>query len=499
MIELKDVSFIYEDFENSGNGIKDINLKINEGECIVLCGVSGCGKTTLTRLLNGLIPHFYKGELTGQVLVEGCDVAAQPIAVTAKKVGSVFQNPRTQFFNVDTTSELAFGCENQGMPPEDIVGRIHEAKEAFSLDPLMDRSIFELSGGEKQRIACGSVYAVHPDVFVMDEPSSSLDGPAVHRLGHVIKTLKAMGKTIILSEHRLHYLKDFADRFVYMEEGYIKDIYEREAFLALKEEERWAMGLRTLSLETMTGLPYKEADLCHGITMENLSFKRGNREILNIPSLTLHKDEVVALIGHNGAGKSTFAHCLCGLHKFKGSIKQEGQQLKNKALTARSFMVMQDVNAQLFGESVEDEVTLNLRDAAKAEEVEVLLKRLNLLEHRERHPMALSGGQKQRVAIASAALAAKDILIYDEPTSGLDFGNMARMSQLIGDMEAHTYCTLIITHDPELILSTCHRVIHLEEGLIKDWYPLDEAGIEKVKNYFIEEMSHCDVEEGAAV
>ncbi|WDV46670.1 ABC transporter ATP-binding protein [Clostridiaceae bacterium M8S5] len=483
MVKIENVSFFYEDIDNKKRGIKNINLHIKKGECVVLCGVSGCGKTTLTRLINGLIPNFYKGELTGDIIVNGEKLKDKPISKTSKLVGSVFQEPATQFFNVDTTSELAFGCENQGMDVTDILKRIEDAKEVFKLHNLINRSIFNLSGGEKQRIACGSVYATYPEIVVLDEPSSSLDADSIKRLSEVIEKFKEMGKTIIISEHRIHYLKHIADKFVYMRKGEVRQVYLAKEFLKLKPEFLSELGLRTLDIKSLKGDCFNNIKKTESIKITNLAFSRKKNKILDIKDLKLYKNEIVALVGHNGAGKTTFAHCLCGLLKHKGSIYQGSIKLNNKQRVSQSFMVMQNVNSQLFTESVKEEITLKL-DNVSIEAVEETLNKLGLSKEIESHPMALSGGQKQRVAIASAAMANKDILIYDEPTSGLDYQNMGKMSKLIDDMKEKTHCTIIITHDPEFILKTCHRIIHLENGSIKDCYALDKIGIEKIKDYF---------------
>lgn len=485
MINFKGVWFRYESQADTSEGISELNLNIEQGECVVLCGVSGCGKTTVTRMINGLIPHFFPGDFQGQVKVDGFSNSDQTLAQIAQSVGTVFQNPRTQFFNVDTTSELAFGCENLGLDPTEIKKRIGEAVSAFQLENLLDRSIFKLSGGEKQRIACGSVYATYPDIFVLDEPSASLDSRSIAQLQAVIHELKRLGKTIVVSEHRLYYLSDIADRFVYMENGRISGDYSAEDFKRIPEHRRREMGLRTMDLSNLEGRPYAAPEGQDGLRVEKLLFKRGKREILNIPQLQLNRDEVVALIGHNGAGKSSFAHCICGLERFSGHIRESGKQLGSKALVRRSFMVMQDVNSQLFTESVREELILNTINPGE-EAVDEILSRLNLLEEKERHPNALSGGQKQRVAMASAMIAGKDILVYDEPTSGLDYANMLRMSSLIGEMERNTSCTLIITHDLEFILATCHRVIELDGGRVTESYALDDEGILKLKEYFLQ-------------
>ena len=212
MIQLSNVNFKY---SNSQSGaLKDISITIHEGECILLCGDSGCGKTTITRLINGLIPHFYDGELTGSVKVADMDVSKEEIYTISKKVGSVFQNPRSQFFCLDTSSELAFGCENLGMPVEQINERIEHVVREVELENLVDRDIFKLSGGEKQRIACGSVAAMLPDIIVLDEPTSNLDIESIEILKHILMLWKKHNKTIIIAEHRLYWLKDVCDRAV---------------------------------------------------------------------------------------------------------------------------------------------------------------------------------------------------------------------------------------------------------------------------------------------
>ncbi len=173
MIEFENVSFSYTGQEHGG--LHDINLKISDGEFVLFCGRSGCGKTTITRLVNGLIPQFYQGELHGRVLVDGQEISNIPMYQIAAKVGSVFQNPRTQFFNVDTDSEIAFGIENEARPPEKLAERVEQTTEDLHIQKLRNRNIFELSGGEKQKIAFASVYAMNPQIYLLDEPSSNLD------------------------------------------------------------------------------------------------------------------------------------------------------------------------------------------------------------------------------------------------------------------------------------------------------------------------------------
>ena len=213
MIELENVSFSYDGQEH--DGLHDINLKILDGECVLFCGRSGCGKTTITRLVNGLIPQFYQGELHGRVLVDGQEISNLPMYQIAAKVGSVFQNPRTQFFNVDTDSEIAFGIENEARPPQELAERVEQTTEDLHIQKLRSRNIFELSGGEKQKIAFASVYAMNPKIYLLDEPSSNLDMTSIQELKEHLRLIKSQGKTILIAEHRLYYLMELADRIVY--------------------------------------------------------------------------------------------------------------------------------------------------------------------------------------------------------------------------------------------------------------------------------------------
>ncbi len=489
MIKIEDVSFRYAGENKGGNGIKNINLTINKGEFVVLCGKSGCGKTTLTRVINGLIPHFYEGEMEGCAYIDGANVTEQPLSDISTLVGSVFQNPKSQFFHVDTTGELLFGCENHNMSKELMEERLNETADVLKIRPLLNRNIFELSGGEKQQIACGSIYASDPEIFVMDEPTSNLDRKAINRLHQILARLKDEGKTIVVSEHRLYFLMDLADRFIYINEGKVEGEFTADEFKKLPNETLSEMGLRTTDLSGVAGKPLEVKASKPVITISDLSCQRDNSNILDVDDLKLPSKSVVAFIGDNGTGKSTLAEALCGVLGSMGTVSIDGKVLDDKQRAKTCFMVMQDVNRQLFCESVMEELKLN-SDVSDERALSVL-KRLGIDALKDRHPSSLSGGQKQRVAIASALCSGKKIIFYDEPTSGLDYEGMENFSKLVRDTESDVEASIIITHDLELILNCCTHVVHMEKGRLVSVYPLDEAGINKVRYYFTTESEEA--------
>ena len=488
MIKIDHISFSYgEENENTG-GVRDIDLNIEDGQFVVLCGESGCGKTTITRLINGLIPHYYEGQMAGEVWVNGEKVSEQPLYDTAAVVGSVFQNPRSQFFNVDTTSEITFGCENLGQPEKDIRERFAKTVRDFRLEKLMDRNIFHLSGGEKQKIACAGVSIMEPDVLVMDEPSSNLDAVSILDLREILAFWKSQGKTIIVSEHRLYYLRGLADRFIYLAEGQVSRDYSAAEFEQLTEQQRSNMGLRTFALERLLPpvLPQQEKT---ALALHNFRFAYKNEpETLHIMDCEIPTNRIVGIIGNNGAGKSTFSRCFCGLEKRCGEIVWNGKKYRPKDRLSTCYMVMQEVNHQLFTESVLDEVLISMEEENQ-DRAEEILNRLDLLAFKDRHPMSLSGGQKQRVAIASAIASKRSILFFDEPTSGLDYKHMKEVANVLRQVRDTGITVYVITHDLELILDCCTDIVHFENGSIIDQFQMDEAGLEKIRNYFIKGVS----------
>ena len=460
MISIDRVSFGYGDAQET---LSQVSAAIAPGACVLLCGASGCGKTTVTKLINGLIPAFTPGcRLEGRVEVDGLDPGTTPMYELARKVGSVFQNPKSQFFNLDTDSELAFGLENEGRPPEEIRKRVADTVDALHLQELQARNIFSLSGGQKQLLAFGSVYAMGPEIFVLDEPTANLDQDAIARLHDQIAGLKRQGRTVVIAEHRLYFLTDLIDRALYLRDGMLERTLTREQFCALTDREREALGLRTLIPAACTLPAVAPAGTKEGLSVEGLTCAyRKEPPVFQALSFSARPGEVVAITGPNGVGKTTLSRCLCGLIREQaGQIQLDGRHLNRKERQRAAFCVMQDVNHQLFSDSVWGECRMSAPDAPDST-VEGVLDNLHLLPFRERHPMSLSGGQKQRLAVATALLSEKPILIFDEPTSGLDYARMAEVSGVIRSLARQGRIVLVVTHDQEFLQRACDRVLRL--------------------------------------
>lgn len=467
-IEMKQVSFQYENGKKES--IKDVNLTIHKGECVLLCGKSGYGKTTITKLINGLIPYCETGEKTGEVLVLGKPVEEQPLYELSKVVSSVFQNPKSQFFNVEPESELAFALENENMPGEQITQRIEQVVQELGIESLMHKNLFQMSGGEKQMIAIGSAYAADPEIIVLDEPSANLDIETIKVLTGILEKIKAAGKTIVIAEHRLSYLEPILDTVYYLDEGRILERFSKEAFFQIDTAKRKEMGLRNLDMHHRFSCKRKAVSLGveKQLSLRNVHIAFEKKTLFENIGLELKSGQIVALTGKNGRGKTTLSRVICGLEKHgKGEILWNGARTKPKQRKRFSYVVMQDVNHQLFAESVEEECFLG-NEGVTQEEIETVLESLMLSEQAKSHPQCLSGGQKQRLAVAVALLAQKDILLFDEPTSGLDYCNMRNVGGILRKLANQGKVVLVVTHDLEFIEEVCDCCYCLNQEGIRD-------------------------------
>lgn len=442
--------------------LSDINLEIQDEEFVLICGESGCGKTTMTKLINGLIPHFVRDvSVDGTITVCGKNVAEMPMYEIAELVGSVFQNPRTQFFYTNSNAEMAFGLENRGVEPEYIRKKIKNTINELDIEKLEDRDVFSMSGGEKQLLAFASVYAMNPQIYVLDEPSANLDIAAMEKLSERMKVIKEKGHTVVVAEHRLAWIQKFADRIIYMKEGRIEQEFASDEFKALSDLKRKQMGLRSIVPEQIQIPEITGNSEDAVLQICNLSCKRKKQMIFQNISLSARAGDIIGITGKNGAGKSTFCNCLCGLLKPKGGeILYQGKKLSEKARTKLFGMVMQEVNHQLFSDSVKNECLLANEEASE-QEIRELLEKFDLEEYAEYHPMILSGGQRQRLAICQAVMGEKKLLIFDEPTSGLDFRHMCQVEKLMKQLSEEKYIIIVATHDYEFLNRACKRYIRI--------------------------------------
>ncbi len=466
MINFDSVSFKYSGKEKYA--IKDINMTIEKNECILFVGKSGSGKSTILNLINGIIPNHIDGKIKGKVLHNGSNLSEISVQEISKYVGSVFQNPKSQFFNLDTTDELLFGLSNHKANKELMQERLDKTVDNLKMESLLDRNIFEISGGEKQKVACASVYMSNPGIIVFDEPSSNLDACAIKELKEIIFRLKKEGKTILISEHRLYYLMELVDRVVYIDNGEIQSIMAIDEFVGLTDKDREEMGLRSIEepkLLEKFNQNISKNKCAVKVDMEisdfSYSYLRG-KNIWNIEKLQFNKGEIIGIIGKNGVGKSTLAYSICGLIKGKGEIRLSShpKPLSYKKRREVCSMVMQDVNHQLFLDTVLKELTLVYKENDSLDKARKIAEKLDLLACLDMHPLSLSGGQKQRVVISSAIMDGKEIIILDEPTSGLDFISMQNVSDLIKSI-AKDKIILTISHDIEFINKSCTRVFCL--------------------------------------
>ena len=495
-VQLEGVSYTYPGAAEPT--LRSVSLEVPAGQCVVVTGPSGCGKTTLSRLVNGLVPHVYAGEVTGRVLVGGTEVAAWTPDELGVRVGSVFQNPRSQFVNLDVASEIAFGCENLGLPRAEIVERVDEAAAALGIRPLLDRSIEELSGGQKQAVIMASALAMRPAVFVLDEPTASLDTASMMRLAEVVAALKAQGKTVIVSEHRLWWLHGVADRVVLMEEGSVAGDWDAASYGALPRAERAVLGMRAWTVAEMeeemaarvevatvvsaegSPAPATGAATAEGLTAQSLTVAfRRKPPVLEGLSLAVAPGRVLGIVGRNGAGKTTLLRCLSGLTRERaGSVALDGRALAARERPGTVHLVMQEPGYQLFADSARAE--LRLPDA----EADELLAAFGLAACAERHPLSLSGGERQRLAIAAGIAQGARALVLDEPTSGLDRANMERVAAALRRVAAAGAPVALVTHDYEFLCAVCDEVAEVEGGRVGARYDLDPAHAARVRTRF---------------
>lgn len=475
-LELNDVSFAYEGARPS---ITDINLAIMPGECHVLMGASGSGKTTIIRTINGLAGGYYTGKLGGCVRIGGKDSSALSSWQRASIVGSVFQDPASQFFSAQLAGEIAFGCENLGLEHEAVVSRTDTVIEHMDMGHLRGSDIDTLSSGEKQKVAIASALAPSPTILAMDEPSANLDTHAAWELGKTLEQLKKDGYTLIVAEHRIAYLMDVADYFHYVSDGTIVCTFTRDDVYALSESERSRMGIRSpfynehsviaRSEERTTKQSLVGNNPHNLLEVRDVTVRLNKKDIVTHAKLRLKAGTVTAITGENGAGKTTLMRAIAGLTKTaSGTITLNSLPLSVRERRQKIWYSPNDLSAQFFTASVGEEIMLQVNPSEEnIERARSLLRNLGLYEHKDHHPYALSGGQKQRLALACGLMQVRPVLIFDEPTSGLDSINMERLASALRLAANNGAAVAVVTHDNEFINACATNIYELRTPHIR--------------------------------
>ena len=485
-----DFEFEFQYAEGKAPVLRQTAGSIPAGRCVVLCGGSGGGKSTLLRCINGLIPQFYEGELKGFCRLNGQDTAGLRIGEIGELAASVFQDPRSQFFTVNSSGEVAFGLENHGLPQDEIRRRVDEAFRIFHLERLKDRNVYDLSSGERQLISILSAWAMDTDIFLLDEPTANLDFAAMQQLKEILLALKRQGKTLLLSEHRLYYLADIADEYWVMTDGEIKGKYTAAEAKAFSAEQRQTLSLRTLDLAKIT-VPEKEPQpsetALEALCVSDVRYTYGRKagDTLSGVSFSVREHEIVGLVGANGCGKTTIGKLIAGLYRPSGGrITLFGKPQNPKQLQKQVLFILQEAEFQFFTSSVLYELQYGHAVTPEFEaKTEALLKSMDMWDCRDRHPFSLSGGQMQRLTLMMAYLSEKPIVILDEPTAGQDAESLERCAALIREMR-NEKTVLIITHDLELIASACDRCIGLLDGRAETEFPVrSEQDLQAVRQY----------------
>ena len=503
MIKFNDFSFYYPD--SVMPSLDKINVRIDEGEFLVITGPSGGGKSTFLRAINGLIPNFYGGKISGDVLVQGKNASETPTNEMSETVGMVFQDPENQLISNQVEREIAFGMENLCFSQELMRKRIEEALDAVNISRLRNRTTSELSGGQKQKVAIASALAMHPSILLLDEPTSELDPRSAEEVLNVIEKINdELGLTVLLVEHRLERVIHHVDRMLMIDSG--KLIYDGSPRkIKSAHIENWKVGLPPV---TRLSLHFKDKIVNNGIPLtvkearlalksvlsnpkENISWERknssgkvsismekvffsydGEKDVLKNISFKVYEGDMIALMGKNASGKTTLVKLMNGIVKQrKGKIELFGKKINDYSLDEliqKVGIVFQDPNLHLFNDTVQEEVAFVLRNLGMEKElidkkVEEILKRFKIYQYRKSYPHDLSGGERQRVALASVLVSEPEILILDEPTRGMDY---YLKKELISYLREKAKTVIMVTHDVETAAEFADRVVLLSEGNI---------------------------------
>lgn len=481
MIDVASLSFSYVS-ELTGDrveALKDVNLSADAGSLTLVCGASGCGKSTLMKALTGLVPQMTPGELDGVVRINGRNLADVALTDVGHLCSSVFQNPRTQFFCDTVAEELAFCGENYGRERATLRQQSERAAKLMGISHLMERKLTTLSGGQLQKVALACALASGAPVLLADEPTSNLDPAAISEVRAALKVLKEQGLTIVVVEHRLHFLRGLADQVLLMESGRVTRRWNGAEFFSMGQAQRRSLGLRTLvdpgPPETwvgqgQVGRQEKQAGCQENreaaanpvrLSCRGLSFAYGASPVFEGLDADFPAGQITCIAGANGVGKTTLVRVLCGLAApSSGSISMDGVPASRKTRRSACALVMQDTGRQLFSDTLAGELTIGASHAS-GQSGEQLLADFDLANLGERHPLSLSGGQKQRLVIAAARATGRPIVILDEPTSGVDARHLDSITATLRRIADEGAAVVVVTHDGEFAAACADRLITL--------------------------------------
>ena len=494
VLVVENLCFKYRD--RAGVAIKDISFSSEKGELLLLAGASGCGKTTLVRCINGLIPRSYKGEISGKVLVGGQDNSNLPLSRISQIVGTVLQDPERQILGTRVINEVAFGLENMAISRAEIIRRADESLNYLNIFHLRDRETFSLSGGEKQKVALAGVLAMRPSVLLLDEPLASLDPVSALETLSMVRRLVDEGLMVLMVEHRIEdVLKIKPDRVIYMDEGKIRYFGDADGLVNAVDYRVVKLPAKMIALRAANAPPppeikfqpilreSNEASASHLVQFNNVTFGyETTREILHGINLEIKRGDVIAILGPNGAGKTTFVKHAIGLLKPKsGNVLVKGKDTREASvaeIASTLGYVFQSPSHMLFAPTVNEELAfgpknLNHSSETITQQVKASLEIVNLNDNGSDAPLSLSFGQQKRVSIAAILAMQSKILIMDEPTAGQDYKNyMGFMDAILGlpNLDA----ILFITHDVDMAVIYANRVILLADGEVRaDGRPQD--------------------------
>lgn len=463
--------------------LRDLSLTLEPGEILLVAGTSGCGKTTLIRCINGLIPRSYKGELSGRVLLHGQSIEGMPLSRISQIVGTVLQDPERQILGAHVFTEVAFGLENLALEREEIVRRVEETLEYLGIAHLRDRETFYLSGGEKQKVALAGVLAMRPSILLLDEPLASLDPASAQEALALFRRLADEGVSILLVEHRVEdALSIRPDRVLFMENGQATYCGPVEGLME-KVDHRQVKLPAPVVMERAAAAPppsFQPAIRPDGreplVTFEGVSFsyEEGGPEVLRDVDLTIRRGDVIAVLGPNGAGKTTLVKHAIGLLKpRRGRVLVGGRDTREMSVAQIAHTlgyVFQSPSHMLFAPTVREELAFGPRNLGYSEPeiakgVEHAISTVNLRGLEGYPPLALSFGQQKRVSIAAVLAMRSRILVMDEPTAGQDYWNYMAFMDGILQMPGFE-AVLFITHDLDLAICYANRVVLMHEGRV---------------------------------